>query len=50
MPVTGAIPIVIPTFTKIWITSANTIDAATTAVKRLGATAMILIPRQTMRA
>ena len=47
MPVIGAIPIVMPTFTKTWKTNATTTPAAIAAVKRLGAIAIVRIPRQT---
>ena len=50
MPVTGAIPIVIPTLMKSWIRSAKTIEPATTAEKRSRATATILTPRQMISA
>jgi hypothetical protein len=46
IPVTGAIPIVIPMLMKTWTRKAKTIAPATAEVKRLGATVMILMPRQ----
>ena len=50
MPVIGAIPIVMPTLTKTWITRTKTTPAATIASKSPGASATILIPRQTTSA
>ena len=47
MPVTGAIPIVIPTLTKIWNRNANTIPPAAIAEKASRAVATTFSPRQT---
>ncbi len=47
MPVIGAIPIVMPTFTNTCIVNASTTPPATTAVKRLGAIEIVRRPRQT---
>jgi HAMP domain-containing protein len=49
MPVTGAMPIVIPTFTKTWKRSANTIAPATVAQKGSRAVAITRIPLQMSR-
>ena len=46
MPVIGAIPIVIPTLTKIWKSSAKTMPPATIAENASGAIGMIRTPRQ----
>ncbi len=46
----GAMPIVMPTLTKTWKTSAATQAAETTAPKRLGASANVYTPRQTTSA
>ena len=46
----GAIPIVMPTLTNTWKTNATTMLAATIAVKRLGAIAIVRTPRQTTSA
>src|SRR5205814_1643505 len=46
MPVIGAIPIVIPTLTKIWKSSATTMPPATTAEYKSRAVATIRRPRQ----
>ena len=48
MPVTGAIPIVMPTLTKTWNRNANTIPPATIAPKASRATATIRSARQTI--
>ena len=47
MPVIGAMPIVMPTLTKIWNSSANTIPPATIAENGSRASAMTRSPRQT---
>ena len=47
MPVTGAIPIVIPTLTKTWNRNANTIPPATIAEYGSLAVATTFRPRQT---
>ena len=47
IPVIGAIPIVIPTFTKIWKRNATTIPPATIAENRSRATVMMRSPRHT---
>ena len=49
MPVIGAIPIVMPTLTKIWNRSAITMPPATIAEKRSRATVITLSPRQSTR-
>ena len=46
MPVIGAIPIVMPTLTKIWNRSATTIPPATIAEYRSRATVTTRRPRQ----
>ena len=48
MPVIGAMPIVMPTFTNTWNRNAKTMPAATIALKRSRAPVTILRPRQTM--
>ena len=47
MPVMGAIPIVMPTLTKIWNMSAKTMPPATIAENASRATATMRIPRHT---
>jgi hypothetical protein len=47
IPVTGAIPIDMPTLTKIWKRNATTIPPAAIAEKASLATATIFRPRQT---
>ena len=47
MPVIGAIPIVMPTFTNTWNRNANTIPAAAIAPNRSREIVTILSPRQT---
>ena len=47
MPVIGAIPIVIPTLTKIWKRSAKTMPPATIAENGSRASATMRSPRQT---
>jgi len=49
MPVIGAMPIVMPTLTKIWKRRATTMPPATTAEYRSRATVTTRRPRQSTR-